>query len=235
MNAVKLSRKVHKWIALIVGIQLFLWALSGFYMVAVHIDIIHGDMLVKDVQKNISHDDRLHVPLDRLAILHPDAQRITLKAMMGRPVYQITSESILLLDAVNGRQLSPLDKRTATQIASYHYAGEGVVRHVEYLESNPPTELQERSLPLWRVDFDDVWNSSFYVDPYTGEFTIRRHTLWRVFDFLWMLHIMDYDERADMNNTVLRVFSVLGTFLGLTGAWLLFYSFPRKRDRKTAL
>ena len=235
MNAVKLSRKVHKWIALIVGIQLFLWALSGFYMVAVNIDIIHGDMLVKDVQQNISHADRLHVPLERLAILHPDAQRITLKAMMGRPVYQITGESTLLLDAVDGRQLSPLDEKTATQIASYHYAGESAVRHVEFLESDPPTELQERSLPLWRVDFDDVWNSSFYVDPYTGEFTTRRHTLWRVFDFLWMLHVMDYDERADINNTILRVFSVLGIFLGLTGAWLLFYSFPRKRGRDTAL
>ena len=235
MNAVKLSRKVHKWIALIVGLQLFLWALSGFYMVAVNIDIIHGDMLVKDVQQNISHADRLHVPLERLAILHPDAQRITLKAMMGRPVYQITGESTLLLDAVDGRQLSPLDEKTATQIASYHYAGESAVRHVEFLESDPPTELQERSLPLWRVDFDDVWNSSFYVDPYTGEFTTRRHTLWRVFDFLWMLHVMDYDERADINNTILRVFSVLGIFLGLTGAWLLFYSFPRKRGRDTAL
>lgn len=235
MNAVKLSRKIHKWIALIVGIQLFLWAVSGFYMVAVNIDIIHGDMLVKDVQQNISHTDRLQVPLEQLAILHPDAQRITLKAMMGRPVYQITGETTLLLDAVDGRKLSPLDEKTATQIAIYHYAGEGAVRHVELLESNPPTELQARSLPLWRVDFDDVWNSSFYVDPHTGEFKTRRHTLWRIFDFMWMLHVMDYDERADMNNTILRIFSVMGTFLGLTGVWMLFYSFPRKRDRETAL
>jgi uncharacterized iron-regulated membrane protein len=235
MKAVRLSRKIHKWIALIVGIQLFLWALSGFYMVAVNIDIIHGDMLIKNVQQNISHTDRLHAPLERLAILHPDAQSITLKAMMGRPVYQITGETTLLLDAVNGRQLSPLDEQTATQIASYHYAGEGAVRRVEFLESNPPTELQERSLPLWRVDFDDVWNSSFYIDPHTGEFTTRRHTLWRVFDFLWMLHVMDYDEREDINNTVLRVFSVLGTFLGLTGVWMLYFSFRKNRDQEPAL
>lgn len=235
MKAIKLSRKIHKWIALVLGIQLFLWALSGFYMVAVNIDIIHGDMLVKNVQRDVSYDDSLHIPLEQLAIRHPDAQSITLKSMMGRPVYQITGETTLLLDAKNGRQLSPLDAQTATQIASYHYAGEGAVRRVEFLESNPPTELQERSLPLWRVDFDDIWNSSFYIDPYTGEFTTRRHTLWRVFDFLWMLHVMDYDERADINNTVLRVFSVLGTFLGLTGAWMLYFSFPRKRDQETVL
>ena len=235
MKAIKLSRKIHKWFALIVGIQLFLWALSGFYMVAVNIDIIHGDMLVKNVQQNISDTDRLHVPLERLAILHPDAQSITLKSMMGRPVYQITGETTLLLDAVNGRQLSPLDEQTATQIASYHYAGEGTIRRAELLENDPPTELQARALPLWRIDFDDVWNSSFYIDPYTSEFTTRRHTLWRVFDFLWMLHVMDYDERADINNTVLRVFSVLGTFLGLTGVWMLYFSFRKNREQEPAL
>lgn len=235
MKAIKLSRKIHKWFALVLGIQLFLWALSGFYMVAVNIDIIHGDMLVKDVQRDVSYDDSSYIPLEQLAIRHPDAQSITLKSMMGRPVYQITGESTLLLDAKNGRQLSPLDAQTATQIASYHYAGEGEVRHVELLESNPPTELQERSLPLWRVDFDDIWNSSFYIDPYTGEFTTRRHTLWRVFDFLWMLHVMDYDERADINNMVLRIFSVFGTFLGLTGVWMLYFSFRRNRDQEPAL
>jgi uncharacterized iron-regulated membrane protein len=235
MKAVKLSRKIHKWIALIVGIQLFLWALSGFYMVAVHIDIIHGDMLVRNTQANISYNDRSLVPLERIATQHPDAQSITLTAMMDRPVYRVSGESTLLLDANNGRQLSPLDEQTATQIARFNYAGEGKIRRVELLENNPPMELQSRALPLWRVDFDDGWNSSFYIDPHTGEFNTRRHTLWRVFDFLWMLHVMDYDERADINNTVLRVFSVLGTFLGLTGVWMLFYSFPRKRNRETAL
>jgi hypothetical protein len=84
------------------------------------------------------------------------------------------------------------------------------------------------------VDFDDVWNSSFYIDPNSGLFTTRRHSLWRVFDFLWMLHIMDYDERADINNTVLRLFSIFGTLMGLSGVWLLFYSFNRRRDGGSA-
>ena len=231
MKAVKLSRKIHKWFALVLGIQLFLWALSGFYMVAVHIDIIHGDMLVRNMQSNVIHDDRLHVPLETLAVLHPDAQSITLEAMMDQPVYRIRGNSTLLLDAHDGRQLSPLNEQTAIQIARYHYKGEGNIRHVELLENDPPTELQTRPLPLWRVDFDDVWNSSFYIDPYTSKFETRRHTLWRVFDFLWMLHVMDYDEREDINNTVLRLFSVLGVFLGLGGVWLLFYSFNKKKNQ----
>jgi hypothetical protein len=234
MKAVKLSRKIHKWFALVLGIQLFLWALSGFYMVAVHIDIIHGDMLVRNMQSEVSFDDRSYIPFEQVARLHPDAQSITFKAMMDQPVYLVTGDTTLLLDARNARQLSPLDEQTAVQIARYHYEGEANIRQVELVESNPPTELQTRPLPLWRVDFDDAWNSSFYIDPHTSEFETRRHTLWRVFDFLWMLHVMDYEEREDINNTVLRLFSVFGVLLGLGGVWLLFYSFNKNRKQEVA-
>lgn len=232
MKAVKFSRKIHKWFALFIGIQLFLWSLSGFYMVAVNIDIIHGDMLVTNMQPSLSSDEPLYESLDRLAARHPDADSIVLKAMMDRPVYLITGASTVLLDARNGRQLSPLDEQTAIQIARFHYDGESDIENVELLQDNPPTELQTRPLPLWRVDFDDAWSSSFYIDPYTGEFETRRHTLWRVFDFLWMLHVMDYDEREDINNTVLRVISVLGVLLGLGGVWLLFFSFRKSKPQE---
>ena len=40
---------------------------------------------------------------------------------------------------------------------------------------------------------------------------------------------MDYDTRSDINNNVLRIFSVFGTLLGLSGVWLLFYSFNRRK------
>ena len=72
MQAARLSRKIHKWIALLLGIQLFLWALSGFYMVVVHIDTIHGDMLVRNMNRNIDTDISLVLPMDQLVQSHPD-------------------------------------------------------------------------------------------------------------------------------------------------------------------
>lgn len=220
---------------MVLGVQLFLWALSGFYMVAVHIDIIHGDMLVRDVQPVVRYDVERQVSFESLVAQYPDAQSITLKTMVDRAVYLVMDGTPKLLDASDGRQLSPLDGEAAIQIATFQYAGEARIRHVELLEKDPPTELQSRSLPLWRVDFEDRWNSTFYIDSNTGDFTTRRHTLWRVFDFLWMLHIMDYDTRDNINNTVLQVFSVFGLSLSLSGVWLLFYSFRRKRVEAAAL
>lgn len=230
MKAIKLSRKTHKWFALILGIQVFLWSLSGFYMVAVHIDIIHGDMLVKNLDRSVGSYADVVIPIERVAEQNPDSANIKLSLMMERPVYRLEGSELRLLDANTGQRLTPIDEEIATQIASFHYAGDGVIKQVRLIEKDPPTELQTRALPLWRVDFDDVWNSSFYIDPNSGQFTTRRHSLWRVFDFLWMLHVMDYDTRENINNNVLRVFSVLATLLGASGIWLLFYSFNRRRD-----
>jgi len=228
MRAIRLSRKIHKWVAFVVGVQLFLWALSGFYMVVVSIDTIHGDMLVKNMSGSVAADALQSVSVDNILSASPTATNITLKSLMGRPVYVVREgKSAVLFDARGGDRLSPIDRPLAQEIASYHYAGNGAVIAVTRIESNPPSEIKFFPLPVWRVDFDDAWGSSFYIDTQTGRFMSRRHTLWRVFDFLWMLHIMDYDEREDVNNTLLQVASISGVFLALSGVWLLFYSFKR--------
>jgi len=220
--------------ALIVGIQLFLWALSGFYMVAVHIDIIHGDMLVKNMRQTVGNVTgkkvALSLSMNQIAQRYPKTHTITLKSLLGNPVYLIKSQSNTdLLDAETGEQLSPLSRETILKIARYHYAGEGQIRLAEQMDGHPDTELHREPRSKWRIDFDDGWNSSFYIDPSSGQFIKRRHTLWHIFDFLWMLHIMDYDDRDNVNNTLLQIFSVAGVLFASSGIWLLFYSFKNSR------
>ncbi len=230
MKAVKLSRKIHKWLALVVGVQLFLWALSGFYMVVVNIDIIHGDMLVKNQGQTLGLPNSPLVSVTSLLQRYPQASELSLTSVTGQPVFVLRGlGQAQLFDAQTGELLSPLGQLEAQRIAQYHYAGSGQVSAVTLIENNPPGEIKFFPLPVWRIDFDDAWGSSFYVDPQSGRFMTRRHTLWRVFDFLWMLHIMDYDERENINNTLLQVFSLSGVTLALTGLWLLFYSFNRGR------
>jgi hypothetical protein len=67
--------------------------------------------------------------------------------------------------------------------------------------------------------------------PFPGELVTRRHELWRVFDFAWMLHIMDYKTRDNVNNWLLRGFTLAALALALSGAWLLFYAFPRRKKK----
>jgi hypothetical protein len=47
-----------------------------------------------------------------------------------------------------------------------------------------------------------------------------------------MLHIMDYQTRDNVNNPLLRVVTWAAVLMALSGAWLLVYSFPRRKRRK---
>jgi hypothetical protein len=47
-----------------------------------------------------------------------------------------------------------------------------------------------------------------------------------------MLHIMDYDERTDVNNPLLRVATWSAFAMALSGAWLLIWSFQRRKRKK---
>lgn len=220
------ARRTHKWIALVIGVQALLWMLSGLYMTAISIDTIHGDHLVhRDIQPLSST-----VPLIR-----PDAQRyprltgFKLKRFMGREVFELQlGVATRLVDARTGAQISPLDETTARTLAQSHYIGNAPIRSIEQVHK-PPQEVSTRPAPMWRVEFADRKETTLYFSPSTGELLAKRHDLWRWFDLLWMLHIMDYDERSDVNNMLLRITSTVGLVFALSGLWLLIYSFGRRR------
>ena len=199
-------------------------------MVVVDIDIIHGDHLVQPPA--VLKPDDLAKFSDQLADLaneNPDATAITLTPLNGSGVINIkTADNTRLVALENTKVLGNLDEASVRVLAQTYYAGTGKIESTTLIENNPPREIGARPLPLWRVDFDDAWGSTLYISPVTGALATRRHTLWRVFDFLWMLHIMDYDEREDINNAVLRSVSILAFLLVLSGIWYLYFRLNMK-------
>ena len=49
----------------------------------------------------------------------------------------------------------------------------------------------------------------------------RRNDVWRLYDFFWMLHIMDYRERSNFNHPLVIAASAGAVLLTLTGLVLL--------------
>jgi len=228
-----IARTTHKWLALIVALQAVLWTLSGLYMTAVHIDIIHGDHLVRDQALTPLPLEQLIEPGCLLG-LAPGLKRIRLERQLGQAVYIVEAEAgRSLFDARTGAKLSPLDAEQAKARAQALFAEDGRVLSAQLL-AKAPLEIQGRRLPVWRVEFEGAWRPTFYISPETGELVARRHDLWRAFDFLWMLHIMDYDDRSDVNNPLIRFFTWLMAATAATGAWLLLYSFRRRRAANRA-
>jgi len=76
-----------------------------------------------------------------------------------------------------------------------------------------------------------------YVSAETGKVESFRNNKWRVFDFLWMMHTMDYKSRDNFNNFLLRTFSLFGLVTVISGFALYFVSSKpiRSMKKKTAL
>jgi uncharacterized iron-regulated membrane protein len=235
MTRALLARTIHKWLGLIVGIQLVFWTISGFYMVVVDLDFIHGDPLVRNVRVPLGERQPL-LAFSEVTKQFNGVTAVSLRALPGQtaPFYEVTTDrGKRLVDATTGQLISPLSRDVIGDLSRQYYAGSGQLASLALIERDAPMEIQSRPLPLWRADFDDWLQTSLYVHPDTGALVTRRHRFWRWFDFVWMFHVMDYENRTDVNNGLLRTATLAGLVTVLSGAWLLYFSF-RRRPRMQA-
>src|SRR3546814_3701261 len=86
-------------------------------------------------------------------------------------------------------------------------------------------EVRDHEAPIWRVPFEDGEGTTLYVSGQDGRVLERRNDTWRIFDFVWMLHIMDYTGRQDFNNPLVIMAGSGGLWIALSGFWLLVTSF----------
>lgn len=217
----------HKWLGLIVGVQVVMWVASGLFMTAVPIETVRGE-------HNIAKAEPVPLPATGLlplsAILAGDATRAELVLLNGAPVWRIDREGKphSLLDARTGAVLSPLDMAAALAIARADFAGPTEAIGATMIADRPPIEYRG-ALPVWQVRFADPEETRLYVSPLTGKVVARRTNTWRVYDFLWSLHIMDYSGRDDFNHPLVVVASALGLVLSLTGLWIVVVRFRPRR------
>ncbi len=224
-------RQAHRWLGLLIGIQVLLWVVGGVVMSALRLEEVRGDHLAaKQVQPALDAK-RPVVPITEVLRRHADRQptAITLTSLLDRPVYRLHGAGkTWLVDAESGADLSPLAQPAAEAIARADYSGKAPLASMERVET-AATEIRGRELPLWRAQFDDKLNTAVYVSPDTGTVVARRNDLWRVFDFVWMLHIMDYQEREDFNHPLLIATASTALLFALSGLTMLFFSFrPRQ-------
>lgn len=226
------SRKYHKWLMLFVGLQFVIWSISGAYMVFFDIDYIHGDSLVVNHQTALQ-SEQVNYPIAKLYTDNPTAANIELTNLLGVAVYRFSDgKAKYLLSADTGKLLSPINDDHAVLIAKHLYAQNNArVRQVSMIADNPPAELSARHLPVWRVDFDDFASPSFYISVQTGELVTKRHTFWRLFDWMFSFHVMDYVEE-DASNKLLLIVTALAFVASLFGFILTYFRVFKRNGNK---
>jgi len=230
--------KIHKWLALLMAIQILFWFVSGLFFAIFPIERVRSEHAIAARGPAPVDLDAAAAGLARLAgggVAPGD--RIELRSLLGRPVALLLAHQgpPRLYDLATGRQVSPIPANLAARIAEADHEGDLRAVRVERIIAN---DLEYRAaLPAWRVDFEDGANRSLYIAADTGAVTARRSTLWRVYDFLWGLHIMDWRGHEDFNNPLLIVATVLALIMSVAGIILL----PRRlgytawRRRRRAL
>ena len=231
-------RTLHKWIGLIIAIQFVLWMASGVVMSLLDADKVRASALrAKPPAVRLWPADTM--PLDAiLAASTREATTISSAWLLELPVYQLASaKATWMVRAVDGQPVA-LDAGLAARIAQASYAGRAKAAPARLLSYTVETRRHKEH--VWRVDFHDAEETTVYVSDKTGNVLEHRNSTWRLFDFFWMLHIMDYAERADFNNSLLITSAIGGLVMALSGVWLLFASFSlaemipsRLRRRRT--
>ena len=228
MGVLKWSVRIHKWVALIVGIQIVLWIAGGLVMSAIPIEQVRGE-------HKIAAPTPLAFDPAQLQSLQSVTNNLQIEAVsdasLGRVIdaaawrIKTASGETYLIDARTGARLDPFDEALARKIAEADYEGSGELTRIETL-TEPPSEYG-RSGPVWQARFDDGDATTLYIDPSTAEVRARRSSTWRFYDFFWKLHVMDYDDGADFNHPLLITAAGAAIFVALSGLVLLIIKMRR--------
>lgn len=220
-----LFRKIHKWVGLVLGLQFVLWTISGAVMALLDMDEVGGHSAAASAPQEVTWPSGLGAP----PVTAP-VEGLTLRRIVARPVYEIADSSgVRLFDAASGQAIR-IDGALATEIARNAFHHDAPVRSVSLLEK-ANLEARDHAGPMWRIDFQDERNSSSYVSAENGKALVDRGDTWRTWDFVWMLHNMDYVNRSSFNHPLI-IFVAFGTlWLSFTGFYLLFKSFRRREFR----
>jgi uncharacterized iron-regulated membrane protein len=234
-------RRSHRYLGLLLGIQFLLWTIGGLYFSWSDMDEIHGDYQKKKVPL-LRSDLALVSPsavLDTIRKIHSVDSLVSIQLIdiLGEPHYQIRCISAIhdtlthqqksglmnhLAHAATGKLRHPLNQAEAVAVAARHFNGQPKLITIEYLTSTDNHhEYREQPLPAYAVTFSHPSNTTVYVAAELGTVQKFRNDKWRIFDFLWMMHTMDYESRDEIGNLLLRSFSVFGLITILSG-FLLF-------------
>lgn len=230
-------RKTHRYLGVFLGIQFLLWTIGGLYFSWSNLDKIHGDYLVtKKGGLSISKD--IISPASILSAIKNDENaqisKVEVVDVLGEPYYlfHLSNGELQLFSATTGQLREQLAESEAIAIAKEYITFEAEIKDVQLLTSvGKNHEYRERHLPAWAITFDYESQPVIYIDAITGQFERVRHNGWRIFDWLWMMHTMDYETRDNFGNWLLKGFSIMGLITVLSG-FLLFGVSYNKREFK---
>lgn len=215
---------IHKWLALIVGVQMLFWVASGLFFAIFPIEQVRSEHRIAEAQATPLVLTP-HSPAEMAHLLpQTPTQLVYERGATGHPVAvaEFAERRPVLIDLNDWRVVSPLSAEAAAQIAQVYVADAPRIRETRLVTEESPE--YRGPLPAWRIAFDDAEGLAVYVAADTGRVAARRSDLWRFYDALWALHIMDWRDHENFNTGLLIAASLTALIAVLAG----FVLFPHR-------
>ena len=213
-------RSFHKYLSLIISIQLLLWTISGIYFAFNKIELVRGEQYIVEEKYSALNIENLNISSSTKGIevfkrLNQWVVKVEMDTgfkyqdLLGNEVYALSPNEAIELVKLK-TTLSPIDA-------------------IKINESYARSEFRGRSLPIYKIKTDSSDDTNVYVDVMSGKIVAIRSDSWRVWDFLWGAHIIDYRQRDNINNILLKIFSILALLSSLSGIALFFNTIKKLR------
>ena len=190
-------RKIHRYLSIFIAIQLLLWTVSGIYFAFNKIEMVRGEQYRLPLETEYRIFKRLG---QEIIETNDNGVKTYSTHPQNFPVDMLSPEEAITI----AKEKTSLNPVNASLI-------EKVERGVEY---------RGRRLPIYKVYTDTDDGINIYIDSMTGDIAAIRSDSWRAWDLLWALHIMDYQDRDNLNNILLKIFSVLALISSISGILL---------------
>lgn len=228
MTARKTTYVFHRWIGLVVSIQLLAWSLGGLIFSISPIDSVRG----RTDATEFAIEAIPVATIDSLGVARPTSLQdniavgsVTLVDRGLGPFWEWRDQAgdvLARVDPASGNTMAQLTENNAIALAQRDFKNDiaPTAARATLITKDPPTEYRAGVLPAWQVELEHSRDPHIYINAQTGAITARRNWLWRTFDFFWMLHTMDYAGRDNFNHLLLTSFSVLAVLTSASGLTL---------------
>ena len=216
MSLRKRAYSLHRWLGMIVGLQVVLWIAGGVVMSAIPIDIVRGTHLLHELPNPDKPSTQIPSDLSWKSLSYVQRNGDT------AVVVEYWSGEISFRDPTTFEELPELSENEVRTTAMTRFKQQANVLGI-YRLTQIPQEVSRLSLPMYKVVFDDWKSTTLYVSPKSGSIESVRTDIWRFYDFFWMLHIMDYKNRSDFNNPLVIIAATLSLLMVASGLLLLYY------------
>ena len=170
---------LHRWLGLVVSLQLLAWSVGGFTFTILDIDDVHGDFEKQVRSPPPVRTERVEQsPADAISAIGalgtaPEKiSRVSLRERFDRTVYEffdLDDRPIGAVDATTGVAYSEVSEEEIRAAAVADFAPDAPIISIERLEGEPPLEFRGGAMPVYRVIFEHPKHTPLHLARHRGD------------------------------------------------------------------